>query len=199
MGREAKCRCRWADQDADCKVLLETNELIVRGVIRRRVLIASLAGVKVQGGQLRFRAGEDDVALDLGPSVAQRWAEAITNPPPSLARKLGISGDTRLLIAGDLDSDELKAAASEAASTNGKAADLILARVKTDQDLNDFLRLYSAHPGNPPAWMIYAKGPKSPLGEMAIRTALRNEGFIDTKIASVSEKLTALRFIKRVR
>jgi len=41
------------------------------------------------------------------------------------------------------------------------------------------------------------KGPGKLIGETEIRTLLRQEGFIDTKVASVSASLTALRFIKQ--
>jgi hypothetical protein len=45
MGREATCHCKWGDEEGDCKVLLETGELILRLGIRRRVPLSSLAGV----------------------------------------------------------------------------------------------------------------------------------------------------------
>ena len=49
----------------------------------------------------------------------------------------------------------------------------------------------------PPLWIVYEKGADSAVGETAVRTTLREQGFVDTKIASVSAKLTALRFVKR--
>src|SRR5271156_6191872 len=82
MGREANCRCNWASESADCKVLLETHELIVRGGIRRRVAISSLTQICVDGDQLRFRAGAEDVALGLGATQAERWAKTLSTPPP---------------------------------------------------------------------------------------------------------------------
>jgi hypothetical protein len=45
-----------------------------------------------------------------------------------------------------------------------------------------------------PIWFVYPKGPGHPLNETAIRTLLRSNGMMDTKVASVSAKLTALRF-----
>jgi hypothetical protein len=196
MGREANCHCKWGSESADCKVLLETQELIVRGAIRRRVPIASLTHFSVHGGQLRFQAGEDSVALDLGAEQAQRWAKAIATPP-TLATKLGISSTTRLAIFGELDSIELESAVAEAASRDTKDAGLILANVRTVADLNLALDRYAAFCGNPPIWIIYAKGSGKPVTETEIRRTLRHEGFMDTKVASVSSALTALRFHKR--
>jgi hypothetical protein len=45
--------------------------------------------------------------------------------------------------------------------------------------------------------MVYAKGPGHDLSETAVRSLLRDNGMIDTKVASVSAKFTALRFIYR--
>jgi hypothetical protein len=197
MGREASCECRWADQTAPCKVLLETHELIVRGPIRRKVPIASLKGVSVQDGQLRFRADGDEVMLSLGPELAQRWAKAIATPPPSLATKLGISSSSHILLIGDLEGEELSAAAGMAGSIDGKEVNLILACVKTGADLNYVLDRYAVYVKHPPIWIVYPKGAGKPLSESEIRSSMRHEGFIDTKVASVSSTLTALRFIKR--
>ena len=197
MGREATCQCQWAGEAASCKVLLETHELIVRGAIRRRALISSLTEVSVRGDQLLFHAGEEAVILNLGVALAQSWARKLISPPPTLAAKLGISNETYLLLIGEFETEELKIAIAAAASTDGKKANLILALVKTSADLNYALDLYSSCASDPPIWMIYPKGPKQPLKESEIRNTLRHQGFIDTKVASVSSTLTALRFIKR--
>ncbi|MGA2539013.1 MAG: hypothetical protein ABSF53_23600, partial [Terracidiphilus sp.] len=48
-----------------------------------------------------------------------------------------------------------------------------------------------------PIWMVYAKGPGHALNETVIRSLLRANGMMDTKVASVSSALTALRFSGR--
>jgi hypothetical protein len=48
-----------------------------------------------------------------------------------------------------------------------------------------------------PLWVVYPKGAKSEVKESGVRDLLRSRGFIDTKVASVSARLTALRFVKR--
>jgi hypothetical protein len=197
MGREATCNCTWARESALCKVSLETHELILRGLIRRRIPIASLSHVRAQGDQLLFRAGADEVALNLGANLAQSWAKKITTPPPTLAAKLGISKTIHLALIGEFESDEIRTAIAAAGATAGKHTDLILANVKTVADLNYTLDRYAAIAGNPPIWIVYPKGQGKPIGETEIRNTLRHEGFMDTKIASVSQTLTALRFIKR--
>src|SRR5271163_3995855 len=108
MGREATVECQWGDEAGQCKVLLESRELIVRGAIRRRVAIASLSHVFADEDRLCFRVGTDEVFLDIGSKAAQSWAKAITTPPPSLAAKLGISETSHLLLIGDFEDETLK-------------------------------------------------------------------------------------------
>jgi hypothetical protein len=198
MGREATVQCQWAEQSGLCKVLLETHDLIVRRPIGRKVPISTLRNVDVRGDELCFRVGDDVVSLNLGSTLAQKWAKAIGTPPPSLAAKLGITTKSRLLVIGDLDSSELNAAIDEAASITGKDSDLALISVENPHDLELALAQLAKRQSPLPAlWIVYPKGKVKGFSETSVREILRGRGFIDTKVASVSSRLTALRFIKR--
>ncbi len=198
MGREATVQCRWANEAGLCKVLLETHDLIVRGALRRSVPIANLRDVSVQNDELHFSVNGDPVSLALGSTLAQRWAKAIATPPASLASKLGISSTSRLKILGEIEGDELMTAIAESASTDGNGANLILASVKTPLDLEHALARLPKRPAElVPLWIVYPKGNVGGFGETSVRETLRRRGFIDTKVASVSSRLTALRFIWR--
>jgi hypothetical protein len=198
MGREASCECKWANETGPCRVLLESTELVVRGAIRRRIPISSLADVSVKGEHLVFRTGQDVVTLRLGQGVAGRWARAITASPPSLAKKLGISGASYILLIGRVDDDALVTAMKEAHSVDGKEANLILACVHTQAELDRALTECARFGAViPPVWIVYPKGANRRPNESVIREAFRSKGFIDTKVASVSAGSTALRFVKR--
>jgi hypothetical protein len=195
MGREAVCTCDWAGTVAEVKVLLETSELILRGDIRRRVPFSEMKEVKVQSDCLRFNVGGERVELLLGSSVGAKWATAITGPPPSLARKLGITNKTVVRTIGSACDEGLKAALAEAARISDEDADLIVACVDTPDSLKAALKEARKQLLNSvPIWMVYAKGPGHALNETMIRSLLRGSGLMDTKVASVSSKLTALRF-----
>src|SRR5271170_4838879 len=159
MGREATVECQWGDEAGQCKVLLESRELIVRGAIRRRVLIASLTDVFAEENRLHFRVEADEVFLDLGSKAAQSWARTISTPPPSLAAKLGISKASHLLLIGNFEDEALKLAVAEAAnSIRGGAPkpeiNLVLASIRTDADLEHVLDHISAYPTPiPPLWI----------------------------------------------
>ena len=68
MGREASCQCNWAGTTGDVKALLETNEIILRGEIRRRIPLQKLANVKVQADRLCFSVDREPVQLYLSGS-----------------------------------------------------------------------------------------------------------------------------------
>jgi hypothetical protein len=175
-------------------VLLEGRELILRSGLRRRVSLSAMSGVAARGSKLVFSVGQDHVELGLGPEAAQRWAKAIQAPPPSLASKLGVTRTTRLSVIGDIQSEELKEALAGAAPASGKDVDLVLLCVNSQSELHQYL---AAGTYTSPLWIVYPKGANSEVKESGLRDLLRSRGFVDTKVASVSAKLTALRFVKR--
>jgi hypothetical protein len=195
MGREAICECNWAGTTAKIKVLLESTELIIRGDIRKRVPFNKLQNVGAQSGCLRFSDGRDQVQILLGTPAAEKWADAITRPVPTLARKLGITGKSVVRTLGDITDEALREALVQVAQISPRNPDLIVACVDTPEALAAALR--SAKPqlmGSIPIWLVYPKGPGHPLKESLIRSLLRSAGMMDTKVASVSARLTGLRF-----
>jgi hypothetical protein len=198
MGREAICRCDWAGVTAEVKVLLEPDEIIVRGDIRKRIRRTELREVKVQSDRLCFTVGGEPVQLFLGSTAAVSWAKAIATPLPALSRKLGITDKTIVRTIGGIHDANLKSALVEAARISARGADLIVAYVDTPQSLRATLREAKAQLSQGvPIWMVYAKGPGHSLNEASIRSLLRANGMMDTKVASVSDELTALRFSLR--
>jgi hypothetical protein len=194
MGREATCRCKWGTEEADCKVLLEGSELILRSGMRRRVPVSAMAGVAARGSKLVFKVGQDHVELALGPEAAERWAKAIVSPAPSLASKLGISATTGLSVIGDVESEELKVAIAQAIVARGREVDLTLICFNNQSEVDQYLARGTL---SGPLWIVYPKGASSEVKESDLRGLLRSRGFIDTKIAAVSAKHTAIRFAKR--
>jgi len=203
MGREATCQCQWEQIQGNVQALLETGELILRGDLRRRIPFEKMREVRVEGQALRFSFEGDAVCLTLGKDAAAKWALAIATPPPTLAHKLGITPETTVQLLGAIDDPALTTALEQARMVSPKsgdlasdlANDLILARIDVPEDLSATLRKTSTQLAQGvPIWIIYRKGPGHPINEGIIRSTLRASGFIDTKVASISQKLTALRF-----
>lgn len=177
--------------------LLEPPELILRGDLRARIPFSKLSLAEVEGENLVFSFEGNSVRLELG-RAAGKWAEALLKPPPTLAKKLGIRAQTTVMMIGPVDDAQLKEALKEAKAVSKSKGDLMLARVETPADLRAALAKAAGQlASGVPLWMIYRKGPGHPLRENLIRTASLATGIVDTKVASVSAELTALRFVKR--
>jgi hypothetical protein len=199
MGREAQCVCRWGDREGRVTALLESSELIVRGAIRGRAALHTIEAVNARDDVLEFVVAGERIELQLGAAVSRRWADAIAAPPPSLARKLGITATTRLHVAGRIDDAALSAALERAATVDALPGEADLAIIRTDDyvGLIDRIGALTSAVVTPPTWIVYLKGRNAPLGEAVVRESMRQLGFIDTKVAAVSDRLTALKCVKR--
>ncbi len=198
MGREAICTCVWNGEKSKVKALLEPPELILRGEIRRKVPFAKMKSVKADGNLLRFKFEGDSVALELGNAMAAKWADALLKPPPTLAKKLGITPETTVRMIGPMDDAALNKALEDAKDVSQRKGELILARVDTPADLHAALNKAADQlKTGVPIWFIYRKGPGHPLNENQVREIALATGIVDTKIASVSAEFSALRFVKR--
>jgi len=198
MGREAECVCTWGAGSAKVKALLESRELIVRGEIRRKVPFPQMEQVRAEQGRLVFRFQGEEVSLALGDATALQWQRAIHAPPVTLAQKLGITPESFVWSLGEAADAELEAALSAAQGPRSDKADLIVASVDSIDDLAKALGATAAQVGTGvPLWIVYPKGKGHAVSEAAIRSAARNLGLIDTKVASISPRLTGLRFVLR--
>lgn len=149
---------------------------------------------------LRFHFAKDEVSLALGGRLATQWAKLLVTPPPSLAKKLGITSETVVRLIGTVDDEGLQTALSEARTVSPRKGDLIVARVNTPRDLQLALsRSADQLEERVPLWFIYRKGPGHALNESLVRSTALAAGIVDTKVAAVSPVLTALRFVKRKR
>jgi len=198
MGRESECTCEFNGSTYPVKALIEPPELILRGGLRRRFPFSQLKGIRADETILRFEFEGEAFALTLGGDLPARWAQALTTPPPTLAKKLGISRDTVVRMIGPVDDDAIQTAIAAAKAVASRQADLILARVNTTSELADALRVTAKQlAARVPIWFIYPKGKGHALNENDVRSAGLAAGIVDTKVAAVSPALTALRFVRR--
>ncbi len=198
MGREANCICQWNSATERVKALLEPPELILRGAIRRRIRFTAMRQVRAEGGALRFKFDGAAVLLELDEATAGKWAKTFLAPPPTLAKKLGVSPGSTVRTLGRMDDDALREALREARTCTRGTADVILARVTTRAELADaFRKTADLLESGIPIWIVYRKGPGHAIGENDVRATGLAAGVVDVKIASVSAQLTALKFVKR--
>jgi hypothetical protein len=194
MGRESACGAIWGDKKGNVALRLEGNALIVRGIVRATVPVRDMQNVHADGDVLRFRFGNDDVALNLGRADATRWAKAISTPPPSLAKKLGITPGLRVAVVGHIDDAALAEALAEGVTVRSDPA-LIVVRADDERAIETAM---SEHGTSLRAglsiWIVYRKGKDVPFNETAVRAFMRSQHLVDSKVAAVSEVLTGARF-----
>ncbi len=198
MGREAECECECNGARSRVKALIEPPELILRGELRRRIPFSAMSQVRAEGNALRFASGSESFSLAVGSGTAHKWVQALTTAPPTLAKKLGINGETVVRMIGAADDDALGVALSCAKAVADKNADLILARVNSSAELATALRTTAKQlAAGVPIWFIYPKGRGQALTENEVRSTALAAGIVDTKVCAVSPALTALRFVRR--
>jgi len=198
MGREAECICEWGTDSATVRALLETDELILREGIRRKLRFSEMERVRTEEDKLAFRFKGEDVALVLGDAIAAKWLQIISSPPVALAKKLGITPESVVWTLGEINDVELEGALSAAKGLRSSGADLIVGCVDSMEGLADVLKkTASLVRKGLPLWIIYPKGKGQMVSESAIRSEARATGLIDLKIASISSVHTGLRFAMR--
>jgi len=190
MGREVRTICHWQGRSGEALVLLESQELLVRGEVKLRLARAEIEAFSVTATGLVVTAPGGTLTVELSPELAARWAQALAKAPPTLASKLGLEG-RRALVVGRVEDSTLAEALQ--GHTTATSPDLLLAVILDSDDLNRGLHVAGEHP-TLPLWCVYRKGPQADPGDAAIRDVLRGAGYIDTKACAVSATLTATRY-----
>lgn len=194
MGLEAESELITAGETVHVKALLESHALILRGAVKKTLPFDEIGDPRAVGRQLLFEHHGAPYALDLPEGQAAKWLKKLTAEPPSLAAKLGLDAARKALVHGPTDDPAVAAALAGTVTENPAEAAMSVAIAGDPDALAEALNALLHALPHAPVWIIYSKGTKSPLPESAVRNHLRSLGFIDTKVASVSDRLTAIRF-----
>ena len=190
MGREATGHVTYLGQSGTAKLLLENQELIVRGAIKARISRGDILEYGTQGEVLWIETTLGRLVADLGAKVAALWPHALAKSPPSLGEKLGVSAEKRVyLLTAAQDPDLQCALAGSTAATIGDAV-MTLAELYAPTELAAILPQL----GKLPFWGITRKGKNSAFSDDALRATLRALGWVDAKSCSVSATMTGTRY-----
>ncbi|HSE52364.1 MAG TPA: hypothetical protein VLB00_09240 [Gemmatimonadales bacterium] len=196
MGIETTCRVETEAGAGDARVLLETEELIVRGALKARIPLKSVDAAVVDGRKLIVSHGKSRTVLHLGPEAA-RWADRILNPRSRL-EKLGVKPDMVVSCQGVTDpalQDELTAAGATVSwGRIRKDSDLILLGVERDPEVSRIAPAAGSLRPSGAIWVIHPKG-KEGVKDTAIFSAGRAAGLVATKVAKFSETHTAEKLV----
>ena len=193
MGRETIAVARWGGAVEEVKALLEAREIILRGAIKARIPRSGITRIAVEDGDLVLWCQDGPLVLELGATEVAKWHEALLKPPPTLAAKLGIGPDRQGYLIGKPDDHELEAALSCAVAASPGEAHVLLAMTLCAADLAAALEVAKAHPRHF-LWCIYEKGKTASFGDTAVRSFMREHGYVDSKSCAVSDRLTATRY-----
>ena len=203
MGLETKCRARVDDgsgriREAESTVLLETDELIVRGEARVRVPRSSIKKIATRSGVLTITAPPNVVALTLG-DQAEKWKKKLEEPPKRLIDKLDVKPDAKVWML-DVSDSTLAAQVAERTThvSNGKSAsgcDVVFVGVESDKELDRISRALTATHDAGAIWVIHPKGP-SGVADTTIFAKAKALGLVYTKVARVSDTHSAEKLVR---
>jgi hypothetical protein len=190
MGNEALCRVEIGSETAEAKVLLETEELVVRGALRARIPFREMQNVAAADGILSLIWNGRPVCVHAGEAAA-KWAQKIRNPKP-VAEKLGIRGGERITVIGAVDLSF--AGDADVSARLRTRSDLVFLAAESRDELN---RLPAIRKSLAPAgaiWVIRPKG-STAISEADVMAAARQAGLVDVKVVKFSATHTAEKLV----
>ena len=193
MGRESDAWLGYGGASGAGKILLESTEIILRGAVRARIPRSAITSFAQDGDDLVICTPQGELRARLGAKETPRWIAALAKPAPTLAAKLGLSGETPAQVLGDVTDPPLQDALAGCITTR---SNVLIAELNDTASLDAVLSLLT-NPSLTTFWGVTVKGKASPLPEATLRSRLRDAGFIDTKSCSVSQTRSATRFQRR--
>ena len=204
MGYETTSRVRVDDgsgkvREADAaKVLLETDELIVRGEARIKVPRSEITRVSVRAGVLTVTSKTAVVTLSLGAEAAEKWKKKLEEQPKRLIDKLDVKPTAKVWLFGPLD-DALVAQVEERTQTVVKGAaasscEVVFVSVETERELDRLGKAHKALLAHGAIWVVHPKGPKG-VPDTKIFARAKTLGLVATKVARVSDTHSAEKLV----
>jgi hypothetical protein len=201
MGFETTARARFVPvsgdvQDADARVLVETDELILRGGVRARVPRTELNDVRVRAGTVTIRYSGGTLALTLG-DKAKGFADRLTAAPRSRLEKMGIAAGGSIVVTGVDDADftaELRAAKIRTSARAAAGSALIVVGVHNQNQLSRVGAAAKSLAPDGALWVVHPKGATG-VKDTAIFAAARGAGLTYVKVARFSHTHTAEKLV----
>ena len=194
MGNQATATVRYDGETHEAKVLLETDEVIVRGGLKLKIPFRDIREAKPAGGTLVLRWKGHELRVPLGGDAA-KWAEKIRNPK-SRVEKLGVKAKQKVCAIGSLDGEflaELEKSGADVSRKLRRDSDAIFAAVERGGDLAfERWRQFLQAAGS--IWVVRPKGNPA-ITEMEVMQAGRAAGLVDVKVVRFSATHTAEKFV----
>jgi hypothetical protein len=196
MGSEVLTRVRIGDSIVEAKVLLETEELIVRGALKKRVAFRDITSIETRAGTLSLKTRAGAMSIELG-DKAEAWATKI-RAPKLVIDKLGVKSGQRVAIFGALDDEAFARSLRERATieaSGAKGLDAIFLVADEPRALETIGKRAKQLAPNGALWIVRAKAKDASVKENDVMRAGRGAGLTDVKVVKISEALSALKFV----
>jgi hypothetical protein len=195
MGNEATCRVAIDRDEAEAKVLLETEELIVRGGLKAKIAFRDAKDVRAEDGFLLLRWQERAVRIHLGKDAA-KWAEKIRNPK-SVLDKIGVKAGQKVSIVGTLDptfTGDVEARSGDVSSRLRSGSDVIFFAAAHRDELDHLPKLRASLTPAGAVWVVRPKGTTA-IADADVMAAAKAAGLVDVKVVRFSETHTAEKLV----
>jgi hypothetical protein len=201
MGLEMTGRVRFAStgavvQTGTARILLETDNIILRGGVRGRVPRSAVRGAEVRGGNVTVRYEGGVLTLSLGDG-ASRFAAKVLEAPKSRVEKMGISSDTVVVLCNIKDSAfraELQARKVTALTRRARSNQMIILSVEAPGDLPRIEVVARSLAPSGVLWVIHPKG-RAGVKDTDIFAVAKCAGLTYTKVVRFSETHTAEKLV----
>lgn len=204
MGYETKCRVRVDDRsgtirEAEGVVLLETDELIVRGHARVRVPRASIANVTARAGVVTVTSPTAVVSLTLGADAAVKWRKKLEEAPKRLIDKLDVKPNAKVWLSNIHDETLIAQLAQRTPrvvrGSRASGCDVVFIGVESIDQIERIERALTALAEGGAIWVVHPKG-RDGVADTTIFAKAKALGLTYTKVARVSDTHTAEKLVR---
>lgn len=196
MGRELKTMIVADGVRGTALVLLESEEIIVRGELRQRIPFSSISAARVARGTLDITHALGHLSIELGES-ADVWLARIRSPK-SLIDKLGVAPTHRVVVLGVDDASfttDLRERCHHVTTRLTTASpDVVVLGCRAPGDLDRLAECKDRIKRDGAIWTVWAKGRRE-LREDDIRRAAGAAGLVDVKVVKFSDSHSALKLV----
>lgn len=176
------------------QALLESGEIVLRAGYRRRIQLAAIAAVAVEGDELRLTVYDETIALGVGAAEARRGATKIASPPPTLRAKLGLADGAKVLVVGEVPAGPLDDALWDAAEDDPLGAAMTVSALSGAEQIVPALERHGQLAAGAPIWIMHGRGKGVASGEAIVRQTMRVACYMDNLVTAVAETMSATRF-----
>lgn len=186
-----------AAQTGDARVLLESDELILRGAVRAKIRRADVHDAIAKAGVTTVRYTGGTLTLALG-ADAPKFVKKLLEPAKSRLEKMGVVAGMRVAVLGVDDAAlgaELAAIDVTVAARAAANERLIMLGVTTARDLTRIGSAAKSLSADGALWVVHPKGVVG-VKDTDIFAAAKSAGLTYTKVARFSDTHTAEKLVR---